>query len=353
MKGGTTMNSFYSSAYTSQGFRSIKLNSLDPDCFRYILKGKSDSVKQQIIKSVCCELDKRNLKYTVSLNYDGRITGVHCAEKGFIVCDGTYPFSQDVKTYGAVDGVISLEVFQDSKTLRQYSQDIVSLNEAVINHERRCERFLSAAAGLYEDKKRLEKDNIDTRKISRYTAKLWSTHGCHPSGKVGVEKKVFLSVATKDGIKKCERDISEICDTAIVMNDITGASADMIADRIRRYALSSGVDIISCQSYLQPDGIPEHVIVPALRFGVFRENVKVPNIKKVRATRFLLKEPAENIRVRLQFNQRANNSLMKEVTESIKKIAEYNRKLDVIYEQATDENALLEYVHSRLFDIGE
>lgn len=347
------MNSFYHSAYTCDGFRRVRLNSLNPDCFKYILKGKSNAVKGNLLNNLICELDKRGLKFTVSQNYDGRITGIQSDEKGFIICDGTYPFEEEASTYGAIDGIISLEDFQKKEILRSRASDIVSLNQNLFDCERRCQRFLNAAAGISEDKKRLGKDNIDSRKISRYTAKLWAAHGCPPSGKVGVEKKVFFSVPTSAGVSSADSDIYEFCDTAILISDSTGICSDMIVDRLRRYALSSGIDIISCQSFLNFDGNPEHVIMPALRFGVFREskniNVNLYNIKKVKAKRFMLKEPTENIRVRLQFNQRAYDSLMKEASHAIKSIDRCNSEIDDIYIRATDENALFKFVCGKIF----
>ena len=347
------MNSFYSGAYTSDGFKSYKLKSVSPDCFRYILKGESPTVKEKLFKNIIAMLDKDNADYTISRNYDNRITGVHCSKKGFIICDGTYPFCEEASTFGAVDGIISTEIFQNSKALRRCADDILEMNAQVLCNERRCVRFLSAAAGLAEDKKRLEKDIIDTIKIGRYAAKLWHNYGCSPSGKVGVEKQVFLSVPTKDGVKCSDADLSQLCDTAIVINDPIGTSADIIADRIRRYALSSGVDIISCCSFLNPGDDPEHVINPSLRFGVFKFSkelkLNIPNIKKVKASRFASKELVENIRVRLQFNQRAYDSLMKEVTETIKNIDNMRQRIDVIYSQATDEYAFNNSVISRVF----
>ena len=346
------MGNFYHSAYTKDGFKHIKLNSVNPDCFRYILKGRSDKVKSDLFAKLVNELKKKNITFYITCDFNGNITGIKCEEKQFILCDGTYPFDENSVTYGAIDGIISLEAFQNGEKLKQSSAEIVSLVHSLSEAERKCNRFLSAAAGVHRDKKRLEKENADSQKISRYTAKLWSSHGCPPSGKVGVESKVFFSVPAADGIKCADCDLSQYCDTAFIISGSAGYCSDMIVDRMRRYALSSGIDIISCQSFLDFDGIPDHVIMPALRFGVFRENknesVSVANIKKVRTKRFMQESPGENTRVRLQFNQRAYDSLIKEVESVMKKLQRYQNELDDIFVEATDEKALFDCVCAKI-----
>ena len=346
------MGNFYHSAYTKDGFKHIKLNSVNPDCFRYILKGRSDKVKSNLFNALTKELEKKNLTFFVTCNYNGNITGIKCEEKQFIICDGTYPFEEKSVTYGGNDGIISLEAFQNGDKLRHNSSEIVSLVQNLWESERKCTRFLSAASGVHRDKKRLEKENTDSRKISRYTAKLWQSHGCPSSGRVGVESKVFFNVPTAEGIKSADCELSKYCDTAFVISGSAGYCSDMIVDRMRRYALSSGIDVISCQSFLDFDGVPDHVIMPALRIGVFRENknetLNVSNIKKVRAKRFMQEAASENIRVRLQFNQRACDSLMKEAEEVMKKLQRYQKELDEIYVEATDERALLNSVIARI-----
>lgn len=342
------MGNFYHSAYTKDGFRHVKLNSVNPDCFRYVLKGRSDKVKSNLLNALATELEKQNLTFFVTCNYSGGVTGIKCEEKQFIICDGTYPFEENPVTYGGIDGIISLEAFQSGEKLRQSCAEIVSLVQTLSEAQRKCTRFLSAAAGVQRDRKRLEKENADSRKISRYTAKLWNSRGCPPSGRVGVESKVFFSVPTASGVKCADCDLSQYCDSAFVISGSAGYCSDMIMDRVRRYALSSGIDVISCQSFLDFDGVPDHVIMPALRFGVFREmkneSISVADVKKVRTKRFMQEAPTENMRVRLQFNQRAYESLMKEVEDVMKKIGRCQNELDEIFVGATDEGALLDYV---------
>ncbi|MBQ8227728.1 MAG: hypothetical protein IJZ88_01810 [Clostridia bacterium] len=347
------MKAFYHSAYTNNGFKHIRLNSYNPDSFRYILKGNSGKVKENLFSKITDVLNKKNIDFCLSRNYDGRVCGLKSEDESFIICDGTHPFSDDAATFGAVDGIISLENFQQSSVLRKKSEDIVSLTQSVSEQERRCQRFLNAAAGINKDKKRLEKEIADSRKISRYSAKLWSTYGCPPSGTVGVEKKYFLSVPVSNGIKFDCTDIKDICDTAILIEGSAGYCSEMIIDRVRRYALSSGADVVSFKSFLDFDGVPEHIVIPALRFGVFTQQKEMTlaglNVKKVRAKRFILSEMGESAKVRLQFNQRAYQSLIKEASESIKYIDKYNRELDDIYVESTDENSLCDYVMSKIF----
>lgn len=350
------MNCFYHSAYTCEGFRWMRLNSLNPDCVRYVVKGHSQEIKNRLFKKIISQLEGQGIPFSASLNYNHMLTGIQCEEKGFIICDGTYPFSDDAFTYGATDGIIAVEHFQNKSAIRNEVSSIALLNEKILDNEKKCKRFIHAAAGVDDDKKYIEKENLDWRKISRYSSKLWSKYGCPPSGKVGLEKKVFFTVAGVTGFETGDYDISEICDTAILISGSSGVCCEMVIDKIRRYALSCGADVISSQSILNPSGTPEHIIVPALRFGVFGDNkhfaVASPVVKKVRSSRFYMNDTSETTGVRMQFNTRAYESLMKEVFGCIRKIENSKRELDEIYSSATDEKGLEEYVNSLLFDIN-
>ncbi|MBQ8784171.1 MAG: hypothetical protein IJZ57_10435, partial [Clostridia bacterium] len=78
------MNSFYHGAYTKDGFRHIKLKSVNPDCFRYILKGRSNEVKSNLFDKLIEYLKSQKTQFSVARCYDGRITAVKCEEKNFI-----------------------------------------------------------------------------------------------------------------------------------------------------------------------------------------------------------------------------------------------------------------------------
>ncbi len=342
------MDTFFSSAYTNLGFRHFKLNSINPDCFRYIIKGKSGGVISRCFERFSEKLEKSGAKFCVSRNYDGNLTGISCEEKGFIICNGTAPFSQEAVTFGATDSMISLETFQQSKRLRENADEIRSLMYTFSENERRCCRFLNAANGIYKDNMRLGKEINDSRKVSRYTAKLWSRYGSPPSGKIGVEKKLFYNVLSQEGVMSA-KGLNEICDTAIVIDDNCGYCSDMIIDRMRRYALSNGVDVLSFIRFFDYNAAPECIVMPALRFGVFCEcngsEADAPYIKTVKARRFLHTQPGESVKVRLQFNQKAMDSLIKEAASSLKEIQRINDELDSIYSQATDEDAFFDYIY--------
>ncbi len=352
VKGGSWMSGFCFSSYTDEGFKCFKLNSINPDCFRYILKGRPDSIKQKIFTSVVEKLEKDRCNYALGMNYNGKISGILCEEKNFIVCDGTYPFNENSKTYGANDCEINFSMLQNNKILRDYADSIREINKSIQTQENRCLRFMSAAKCLWEERLLFEKDIVDTRKVNRYANRLWSSKGGYPNGKVGCEKRVFMSVPTESGVSGLNTDFSVFCDTAILLVDPVGNVSQMIIDRIRRYALSSGTDIICATSFLAPDENLQHIIIPSMRFGVFTNSkelkLNIHNIKKVHSTRFLIGKHSENTKVRLQFNQKANDALIKEVSNSIKKINEYTEKLNEYYEQATDEKSIADYTVNRI-----
>ena len=128
----------------------------------------------------------------------------------------------------------------------------------------------------------------------------------------------------------------------------------MITDRLRRYAVSCGMDVISCMSFLNPFGVPEHVIIPDIRFGVYsqRGKVLIKGTKRIRASRFLSDEMSELAKNRISFSLKALGGLIDEAAQSLEKIREGEKMLDKFYFEATDECRLRDGILSMISELN-
>lgn len=333
-------------AYTAKGFISFERNIFPPECFTYILKGRPDFAKTDLMQSLidseknCC----------VEYDYEGKPRLVYCEDKNICVRDGTYPYSADAETYGATDRIIDLSSFQTDNQIKKQAARVTDIMHLIRKEEQRCERYLLSCAGIVNDCKRLEKNNLDSKKLSRYASKLWRRYTGGMKGSVGTEKKCFLSPLGSKGIKNADSVFSELCSSVTVINDWVGCAADQITDKIRLYALSSGYDVISCADILFPDEAPEHVIIPELKFGIYRQRSSaMPEFrayKRIHARRFMLRESSDSIRNRISFSKKAYSDLLNEAAASIKKIGFYNGELDKIYSEKFDSQTFSDFYRS-------
>ncbi|MBQ7596855.1 MAG: hypothetical protein IJU45_09345 [Clostridia bacterium] len=330
------MNSSVHGAYTSKGFISFERKVFPPDCFTYIIKGYPDSAKTDLFKTII----KNEKICSAQYDYSGKPRLVYCEDKNLCVKDGTYPYSAEAKTYGASDRIIDMSAFQLGSELKKQAVRVNDIMALIRKEEQRCERFLLSCAGIINDCKRLEKSNIDFKKLNRYASKLWQRYSDGMRGRAGGESKCFLTVINENGITRLDSLFSERCRDVIIINDWSGAAADMIIDRIRLYALSGGYDVISCIDILNPDDVPEHIIIPELEFGIYRrkeaDTPDVKSYKRIYARRFMLKETSDSMRNRISFSKKACSDLTNEAVASVKKIRFYNDELDKIYSKEFD-----------------
>ena len=202
----------------------------------------------------------------------------------------------------------------------------------------KCQRFLSACNEICTDAVRIDSESIDRSKLNRYTANLWKKYGSTPKGRIGRQSTALVSCITADGCEINYGAFNSYCKKIVAVCDKTGACSHLIAERIRRYALGAGYDVINCVCPMNPKRT-EHVIIPELKFAVFSSEyyhrADFDNCRKSFAAKFHTPE-SEKTKQRVNFTLKAYHSLMCEVFDSIKQINACDRKLDCIFMPATD-----------------
>ena len=300
---------FYYGVYSPKGFYSLASRQSFRSERNYVIKSYSASSKQKFFDSVKTELERRGQEY-IDFCADERSLGVFSRDAGFRIIDGTY---DSVVTD---DEVFYLGIREPTAELQKC---IVRRKEA----ENRACRFLSACRCINNDMMRLDSANMDSVKINRYAIRLWSSAGGKLKGNVGTEHKRFVTCITPDGVELNMEAFDIYCENITVICDRSGACARRIVDRVRRYALSAGYDVISCPCPLNIEGGAEHLIIPELKYGVFTckyfHKCDFENSRRVSAGRFLI--PSENeTKKRMDFSFKAYKRLMQEVFSSLETV---------------------------------
>lgn len=334
------MENICTSAYTSKGFVALK-GFEQANAYTYYLKGYPKELKQNIIENAA----KRFEDYSLCRDYNGIITGMLCEEKNICVLDAAYPFKSEPLTYGATDRIIDLSKYQNIKNLKENADSVLMLMKDYKKQEARCVRYLAAAKGIVDDCKRIERDNIDIRKLNRYASKLWQKYGEKPCGKVGTERKCFTDYVSKDGVVAEKSIFEKECSTVIIINDFFGTVADMIIEKIRLYALGCGADVISSVDFLHPDAVPYHIVIPGLGIGIYREQksreVSFKGGKRIYSGRFYLKDNTEVIKNRFSFSKKAYSNLIDESAKSLQMLNDIEFQLENVYLSASNADNLV------------
>lgn len=330
-------NCFYYGVLTPDGYRSLMSDKESLCRKKYIVDGCSPCVNQKLFEFIKTELESKHSDYTDLCIADGS-GGVRC--KDFQISDSFF----------CSDGEkISLKNFQrvDEKSLRKSEKILTQRDENIL----RCQRFLTAVKTIQNDLFRLERPYVNEAKINRFTSHLWNRITNGLKGRVGRETVRYVTCPTPDGVELNMEAFDINCEKMLVIRDRTGTCAKIIADRIRRYALGSGYDVIRCPCTLNPE-ITEHIIIPELSFGVFTSKHYhrdyFDNCRIIYSKRFMLHD-VEKIKMRTNFCLNAYRSLMNEVFSSFEEVRKCNKMLDDIFYPSTDMQALKNHVRSLLF----
>ncbi len=321
-------NCFYYGVYSPKGYYSISPRSTFAAEKNFVVKGYSNALKQRLFDKLKLELNQRGDTYTEFCTADG-CEGIYSKDAELRVIDGTYN-SFDESNFTPV----YLDAFADERLRNSDISEQLEERTAAVS---RVTRFISACRLINNDMMRLDSANIDLAKINRFSSGLWSSTGGILKGTVGTEHKRFVTCITPDGVELNMDAFDIYCDKMILIYDKTGLAARRITDRVRRYALSAGYDVISCICPMNIDMGAEHLIIPELKYGIFNckhyHRANFSNSRKVFTKRFFTSDVSE-MKNRMDFSMKAYKRLMQEVFSSLERVKKCDERLDEICSDA-------------------
>ncbi len=315
-------NCFYYGVYSPRGYYSLSARPSFAAKENFVVKGYSNALKQRLFEKIKTELDSRGQTYTEFCTADG-CEGLYSRDAGLRIIDGTYG-SCDYSEFTPV----LLDGFAGAAS--PPTEISASRKTAVL----RAERFLAACRCISNDMLRLDTADIDLAKINRFASRLWASTGGGLTGSVGTEHKRFVTCITPEGVELNMDAFDIYCERITVIRDKTGAASRRIIDRVRRYALSAGYDVISCICPMNTDLGAEHLIIPELKYGIFTSKhyhrADFPQSRRIFAGRFLQGNgiTAKN---RLDFSFKAYKRLMQEVFSSLEAVQRCDERLNEFY----------------------
>lgn len=329
-------NCFYFGTFSPDGYSSlVRTHSLGTE-HTLTVDGQSAAAKQQLFSALRAELEKRNISYTDLCVANGS-AGVLCDDGSFKLVDSVY----------CADGEKTINI--DPDLSEKLKRETSVLKDEKNKHLLRAERFLTSCGSVVSDLQRLEGNYINHAKINRFTSGLWKKISRGMKGCVGTETVRRVTTLTSEGVELNMEAFDIYCERLVVLVDRTGACSRIITDRLRRYALGAGYDIISCPCLFSDNA--EHLIIPELHFGIFTSKhyhrAEFENCRKVYAKRFCL-PTVDEVKRRIDFSLKVYKSLMNEVFVSLENAESCERKIDTLILGETDLQSLTKKLLSLL-----
>lgn len=320
---------FYYGANTADGVHS---GIFEPEKIEKILvvKGGSPELKDKIFIELSEELVQKSIQNEMLFSFEN-CCGIYCDEEKILIADEKILKEKQIEN---AEKIIDLnELFSET-----IPKELLHIYEKEYDKKiKRSGRFLSAADSVKKDAMRIDAKSVNIGSVVNYSSKLWKKLGAEMQGSIGTETRKFVSCITPDGAE-LNMKAFDACERLAVIVDKTGAVSTMIIDRLRRYALGSGYDVVSCICSLDGKTV-EHIIVPELSFGAFSSEhyhrILPKKERRVFASRFHTTD-SELYKNRINFSLKAYRSLMNEAFESLIGAQTEERKINYIFGNIVD-----------------
>lgn len=321
---------FFLGANTPKGFTSEFSQLYNPfDSWSvYILKGGPGTGKSGIMKRAASKADELGLFHEniICSSDPDSLDAVIIPEIKFAIADGTSPHTIEPRFPGAVEEIVNLGECWNGEMLRARADKIREASLTGSELHRRSVRFLSAAASLQNDTVRLIQNSTDRSKIENYAARFAAREFGTPRGRIGSEKRRYLSAPTPKGIYTCSETIESLAEKIVVIDDPYCAVSPMLIEILRSRALSLGLDVITCLNPFSGENEFIHLIIPEKGIAIFTSSAMHQSTfsayRRINIKRFLKGEELARYRSRISFNTKASAELLGEavsILESAKK----------------------------------
>ncbi len=253
---------------TPMGFFSYYDYILPKDATRvFVIKGGPGVGKSTFMTSIA--RDMVDLGYDVEIHHcssdSNSVDGVVFPAIGVGLVDGTFPHVVDPKVPGAVDEIIWLGEFWDEDSVRANKPEILQCQKGIESVFKRAYRYLKAAQVVYEDWESVNMEAMDYGRANLVAARVvQETLGSIPiTSGPGVERKLFASAITPDGMVNYLNTIVAQCSTRYVIQGSPGTGKSVLLEKVKRAALERGFFVEAYYCPLHPDKV-EHLVVPGL-----------------------------------------------------------------------------------------
>ena len=254
---------FFLGANSDKGFVSYfnELQDFGDFLQLFILKGGPGSGKSSLMKKI--------YKHAQSLGHN--VEAINCASdpnsldafidytQGIAMADGTAPHSFDPYLPGVKEHIIYTGEYWNTNALLKNKEEIQKLNEEIADCHKSATAYIKAAAALIKENMEIARKHINKKELTEFGEMLASLFA---KGSSARERKRLLSAVTCGKVEFFEKTLSSLADKIYVLDDLWGASSDMLLSFLRSNALKCNLKIICCPCSVIPERL-EHIIIPS------------------------------------------------------------------------------------------
>lgn len=347
-----TISASFLGANTPKGFVSFFDELYNPykNGDTYIIKGGPGSGKSTFMKKIARAFEERGFSSErVYCSSDpSSLDALIIPETSFCICDGTAPHIVEPRFPGSVENIINLGAFWNEKKLKKNSDEIRRLFLENSIYHTRSAKYLAAAGHIDSQTRKIAFSCLRREKIDSFSSRFIYRELSSKSVKApGERKKRFLSAITPRGNIFLSETVKALCPRVIGIEDSEGVVASLVTERVGEGAIRNGLTAIFAHCPMNPNE-SEHLLVQERGIALVRINgaaAETPCDRVIHAKRFMTDSFKES-RCAIRFNNKVKAELIKESVANLKKAKSVHDKLEEIYIDAMNFDALNEFTDS-------
>ena len=311
----------------------------------YIIKGGPGTGKSSFMRYLAREGEKKNLKveYFPCSSDPNSLDAVSFPEIKTVIMDGTAPHIVDPKFVGISENLLDFGVFWNEKILREKREEIIKLTLENKESHKRASDYIKTAGNLIKSNYETALKVTDIKKAELFAEKLIKKYIPKDDGK-GYEWVRFLSGITPFSVVSYADSLPFKYKNTVILRDEYGASSIVIFEKIRKYSVDSGYEIITVKNHILPSLIIDGIIIPELSLVFLRESkfMKInSDVRRINTERFL-KENCSN-KNNTKFNYEISKLLISKAVDTLNEAKSIHDDLEKCYVGAMDFEALTRF----------
>lgn len=235
----------------------------------YILKGGPGVGKSSFMKKLGSRITKNGYEivYIHCSSDNESLDGILIPKLKIALVDGTAPHTIDPKIPGAVDEIINLGIYLDSRKLEESKQEIMLTNKKKSNIYKSAYRYLECAGliseeiqSIYDEVTNYNKFWILCKEVSsKFFSNNLQENEYESPGKI---KKLFSEAYTANGYIQYTKSLYKGKKTWAINGKNKNASSKLL-QFIANEAMEKGYDVEGYYDPLTPEKL-QHIFVPQL-----------------------------------------------------------------------------------------
>lgn len=346
-KGVKGMDGFFLGANTPLGFYTLYNEELSGLARLYILKGGPGCGKSTFMKRVAERVTAAGHECEpISCSSDPEsLDAVIFPALGAGVVDGTSPHVTEPRYALAREQYVDLGEYVRKDALARSARQIEALTDGYRSHYARAYALLRSAGELHRLRQSeavpaargllRRADGIVSRELGKPL----------PGSRQGAVKRRFLESLSGSGrVLRYERALS-LCGRIYELDSAVSLAGPLLK-RIGELAVRMGHDIILCPSPMDPDGPPDHVLIPGRGLGFLTvspgKKLPSPAARRLLVDRALRSSELSEARRRIKEVGRAENAVLSLAAEALGAASALHAELEQLYVPHVDFSSVLE-----------